>query len=329
MKRLGGSGVKSTALRKLAAGGGKRALARRLAAFWLEPQNALRMRIFECLFTLTFLMWMGRCFLTWQEWLTPEGFHLTKDELNSIGYPDPWPLLKPWQVPLFSLAIFGSGTLLMLNQWRRFALVMLFATALYAQRVDYMAAFTLNKLYVGVYALMALAPSMHQDANTGRMMQSAALLRVIQATLILQYFAAGLAKADGDWLKYDDVLWSQVQGVYRTEFAAFALRHLPKWAWTFQQHLALGFELAAPLLFTIRRLRPAAFVFGIGFHLMIALMMKDLVFFSAQMWTFYALFLTSDEWRKVGHWTARRMKQLALHPLNPVGKTRPAGSEGG
>ena len=169
-----------------------------------------------------------------------------------------------------------------------------------------MAAFTLNKLFVGVYALMALAPGMVRDPATGRLVQSAALLRVIQCMLFLQYFAAGLAKADGDWLKYDDVLWSQVQGVYRTNLAALALRHLPKWAWTAQQHVSLAFELTAPLLFTIRRLRPVAFVVGIGFQLMIALVMKDLIFFSAQMWTFYALFVTSDEWRRMGKWVQAR-----------------------
>lgn len=276
------------------------------------------MRVFESLFTITFLLWMGRCFLSWEEWLTADGFHLTREELNALGYPDPWPLLQGWQVPLLALAIFGSGALLIANRWRRIALITLFLSALYAQRVDYMAAFTLNKLYVGVFALMALAPGMVRDASTGRLMQSAALLRVLQGTLFLQYFAAGLAKVEGDWLKYDDVLWGHVQGVYRTEIAAFALRHLPKWAWAAQQHVALAFELTAPLLFTIRRLRPIAFVVGLGFQLMIALMMKDLIFFSAQMWTFYALFVTSDEWRRIGGWV--RQMEVTRHFLIGVPK---------
>jgi hypothetical protein len=68
------------------------------------------------------------------------------------------------------------------------------------------------------------------------------------------------------------------------------LRHLPLWGWSVLQYLALAFELLAPLLFTVRRLRPVALVLGIGFHLVIALMMKDLIFFSLQMWTFYLLF---------------------------------------
>lgn len=282
----------------------------RLGAFWLEPQDALRVRVFEVLFTITFLIWMGRCFLSWEEWLTADGFHLTKEELNAMGYPDPWPLLAGWQVVLLALAIFGAGGLLIFNRWRRFALIALFLCALYAQRVDYMAAFTLNKLCVGVYALMALAPGMARDPTTGRLVQSAVLLRVLQCTLLLQYLAAGLAKAGGDWLQYNDVLWSQVQGVYRTDFAAFALRHLPKWAWAVQQHVSLAFELSAVLLFPVRRLRPVAFVLGIGLHLLIAMMMKDLIFFSLQMWAFYALFVTSEEWRRMGNWV--RARELAV-----------------
>lgn len=283
----------------------------RLNTFWLAPQDALRVRVFEVLFTISFLVWMGRCFLSWEEWLTADGFHLTKEELNAMGYPDPWPLLSGWQVMLFAVATFACGLLLIANMWRRCALVVLFLCALYAQRVDFMSAFTLNKLYVGVYALMAIAPGMVRDEKTGRLMQSAALLRVVQATLILHYFAAGLAKAGGDWLSHSDVLWSQIQGVYRTDFAAFALRTLPKWAWSGLQHTLLAFELCAPLLFTMRRLRPVAFVLGLGLHLMIALMMKDLIFLSIGMWMFYALFLTSDEWRRLANWVRARPNPAA------------------
>ena len=155
---------------------------------------------------------------------------------------------------------------------------------------------------------MALAPGPRRDPLTGQWMQSVVLVRVLQCTLLLQYLAAGLAKADGDWLKYDDVLWGHVQGVYRTEIAAWALRTLPKWTWTVQQHIALGFELLAPLLLTIRRLRPLGFLFGIGMHFIITVMMKDLFYFSIQMWTFYALFVTSAEWRRIGAWLMERFR---------------------
>ncbi len=281
-------------------------------------RDATPLRLFECLFTLTFLVWMGRCFLTWEEWLTARGFHLTEEELRTMGYPAPWPLLADWQAPVVGGLILLGAVLLLwpLGGWQRVAspldradnisalrrragLIVLFATALYAQRVDYMAAFTLNKLYVGIYAVLMLAPGLWRDAETGRWMVSAVPLRVLQAPLILHYFAAGLAKLDGDWIKGHDILWGHAQGVYRTEFAAWALRHLPMWAWALQQHVSFLFELLAPVLFCVRRLRSLAFVLGISFHLVIALMMKDLIFFSVQMWTFYVLFVPAEWWRRL------------------------------
>jgi hypothetical protein len=71
------------------------------------------------------------------------------------------------------------------------------------------------------------------------------------------------------------------------------------------QWTVLLFELEAPVLFCVKKLRPIAFLIGIGFHLMIALMMKDLIFFSAQMWTFYALFVTAEQWRTIGKTLAK------------------------
>ena len=115
------------------------------------------------------------------------------------------------------------------------------------------------------------------------------------------YVASGIAKGfSGDWLKYNDVVYTQMQGVFRTDFAAWCLRTLPVWNWTVMQWTTLLFELEAPVLFCVRLLRPIAFLIGMGTHLMIALMMKDLIFFSAQMWTFYVLFVTLEQWRWVG-----------------------------
>ena len=237
---------------------------------------------------------MGRCFVTRQEWLTTAGFHLTAEELHAMGYPAPWPLLDPWQALVFAGTIVAAAIALFVNCWRRLVLVVLFLCALYAQRVDFMAAFTLNKLFVGVFAILALAPGIRTDPESGVARQSVTPVRVLQATLILQYFAAGIAKLNGDWLSGHDLLWTHVQGIYRTDAAAWALRSLPQWAWAVQQHLALVFEACAPLWFLVRQLRPVAFVLGIGFHLIIALMMKDLIFFSAQMLCFYVLFVNSN-----------------------------------
>jgi len=275
----------------------------------LQDENAAQIRGFECAFTLTFLLWMGRCFLTWEDWLTNRGFHLHTIELMSMGYPNPIDPMGGWQVLLFALTIvLGAMLLLWPLRWhttkakwpRRTGLILLTLSALAAQKVDPMASFTLNKLYVGLFTLLALAPGIQICPLTGELRQPMIVRKVMQSTLVLQYFAAGLAKMDGDWLHSHDILWEHAQGVYRTELAAWALRTMPRWTWTAQQYASLFFEVGAPVLFCLARLRPLAFTLGIGFHLMIALMMKDLIFFSAQMWSFYALFVTADQWRWLG-----------------------------
>ncbi len=269
--------------------------------FLVGDADVLSLRVFEVLFTATFLLWMGQCFRTWEEWLTDAGFHLTAEELVPLGFPAPFPLLSGAGAAALAVLIGVSALLLILNKWRRVALLGLFASALYAQGGDVLSASTLNKLYVAVYGILLITPGYKRDATTGRLVGSVLSMRVIQATLLLQYLAAGTSKAfKGDWLKYSDVLHTQVQGVFRTDFAAWCLRNLPVWSWTVMQWTTLLFELEAPVLFCVQKLRPIAFVIGIGMHLMIALMMKDLIFFSAQMWSFYALFVTAEQWRWVG-----------------------------
>jgi hypothetical protein len=205
--------------------GGKLPATPKWLDFLVGDTDGLPLRVFEVLFSITFLLWMGRNFTTWKEWLTEEGFHLNAPELTAMNYPLPFTLLPNWGVTLLAAAIGVSCVAHILNRWRRLALLTLFASAVYVQGVDLMAAFTLNKLYVGIYGVLLVTPGYTRDEMTGRLRVSAVAVRVIQATLILLYFASGLAKAfRGDWLKYGDVLYTQVQGVYRTDTAALMLR---------------------------------------------------------------------------------------------------------
>ncbi len=283
----------------------------RVTSNWVEflvgDTDALPLRVFEILFTSSYLLWMGRCVMTWQEWLTGSGFHLTDTELTAMGYPAPFELLSGWGVLWLAAGIGFAGLAHIRNWGRRLALLALFASAVYVQGVDLMAAFSLNKLYVAIYGILLITPGFSRDAGTGRLRVSALAVRVIQATLILQYFASGLAKTfRGDWLKYSDVLYTQVQGVYRTDAAAWLLRVLPVSSWTGMQWMTLLFELEAPVLLCVRKLRFIALLIGISLHVMNALLMKDLIFFSAQMCTFYALFITAEEYR----WAWGSLKRL-------------------
>jgi Vitamin K-dependent gamma-carboxylase len=286
---------------------------RRLIAKLVDDVDALPLRVFEIVFTLSALLKMSWQFISWEEWLTDEGFHATAAELAPLGYPAPFPLLTVSGVVILCLLIIASALGIILNRWRRLALGVFLGCLLYVQGVDWFSAFTNNKLYVGVFSLLLLTPGYRRDAESGRLIISAVAVRLVQGTLIAQYLAAGVSKAfRGDWLKHSDVLYTQIQGIFRTEFAAWCLRHLPLWAWTVMRWVSLLFELEAPVLFTVRRLRWIAFVVGLGFHLMIALMMKNLIFFSAQMWTFYALFVSGDEWRAIGRRLDLRIAKRTL-----------------
>ena len=270
--------------------------------FWARlsaPVDALPYRVFEVGFVLAFFFRMGRNLINWREWLTDWGFRPTPEEYALMGYPPALPLLEPWMVPLFVVVLFGSGIGVIFNRGRRACLFLLLGCAWYAQGVDFMGSFAYNKIFIAHFALMATAPGLTRGPD-GKLMVPTTLPLMIQLSLVTIYLAAGVAKAvNGDWLKYSDVLWTQVQGFHRTDLAAWALRTVPKWAWTVMQHSALAFELLAPMLFFWRRTRLVAVAYGITMHLIIALLMNGLIFFGAQMWSFYALWIPAEAWRRL------------------------------
>lgn len=220
---------------------------RRAEAFLTGPLDALPLRLFEMAFTLSFLLRLTRNFPL-SEWLTEDGFHLTSAEWVRLGYPPSMPLLPLWGAWCwFAATVGGAGCLLFGGTCRRPALGLLFLSAVYAQGVDYLSASSSNKIYIAVYAILTTGPGLWRDPGCGGWKISAAPVRLLQATLLVIYFSAGWAKAfAGDWLKHSDVLFTQVQGIHRTDLAAWALRTLPAWAWTGQQHLALFLNLPHP-----------------------------------------------------------------------------------
>ena len=105
------------------------------------------------------------------------------------------------------------------------------------------------------------------------------------------------------------MLLSQVQGPYRTDSAAWLLRHLPPEAFTVLQSLSLAFELLSPVLFAVPRLRPLGFWWGASMHAGIALTMNEIGYLSLQMMCFYILFMddaTLHTWRRRFAFLGRR-----------------------
>ncbi len=254
-----------------------------------EPST--RFRLFELAFTAAFLVFMARNLLSPLEWLTGEGFHLAAG-LQRAGALAPFPLLPVWAVPLFVAFLLAAGLVVAHRpQHRHFAFAALALAAIYAEGVDSASAFALNKIYVAGFVLLALAPDCAAAPGRG----TVTALRAFQAMLMTLYFATGLTKVkSGNWLEHPDVLWTHAQSYYTTEAAAFMLRNLPAGAWTVLQYSVLLFEVGAPLWFAWRRTRPYAILFGLSFHLGIALLMKAVWVFSLQMVAFYALFLSES-----------------------------------
>jgi hypothetical protein len=255
---------------------------------------------------------MGTWYLDAYEWLTPRGFHLSA-AAGPAGEPSPWPPLPPALVPWLGALVLGSGLAVILGWRPRFFCWVLLAVALYVRRVDLIAAFSLNKLYVFGYAVLALAPPVRELPARGRV-QSAWPVRVLQSSLILHYGTAALCKMlHGDWLSDPDILWANVQGVFRTDAAAWLLRHVPRWGWWVMSYGAFSFEAMAPVLLAYRRTRPIAFLWGAGFHLIVAATMHRLIFFSVQMISFYVLFVPQERLLAAVRW-----------PKKPKGMLRPA-----
>jgi hypothetical protein len=276
-------------------GSAVKALPRRFLDMWFEPVSPNRIRFFERIFALTFIIYVSDWMQDGYEWLTPRGYHIAKGHQNPI-YPDPLPPLPEDLLLPFAALLFGSALAVVLGIGRRIGLWLLLGIAVYIELADLFSAYSLNSLYNATFFILAIQPRPREVWIEGEtapsLRQSAWPIRVIQATLLIQYFTAGTCKVfHGDWLRDPYVLYTHVVGVYRTEAAAWIIHNLPHLAWPVMGYSALGFELLAPVLFLVRRLRPAAFVWGWGFQLMIALTMKDLIFFSLQMMSFYLLFL--------------------------------------
>ena len=177
--------------------------------------------------------------------------------------------------------------------WRvRLSAFVVFLFTTYVTFAGPSAAFTLNRLFVVTFWVIAAAPGAFKPTGEKIELQSVWSVRVLQFTLIVQYFTAGWCKvAHGDWMSEPNGVWSHAQGPFMTDAAAWTLRTAPPGPLCFLQYGSLAFELLAPILFGIKRLRTVGIIWGSAFHLGIAVMMYKLIYFSLQLMCFYVLFV--------------------------------------
>lgn len=232
----------------------------------------------------------------YREWITPEGFH---PSVTATATQSPaMPLVSPAVAVVLGVVFFGALAAFLFGYKRRVTGAVVLLGCIYTLLVDPIASFTINRLNVICFGIFVLAPEpvANDDDNGPKEVMLAWPATMLAILVLVHYFAAGLCKVfHGSWADYNDVLWVQIQGVYRTEIAAWMVRTVPQGGFLVLQHLALAFELLAPVLLGIRKLRPIGIVIGFGMHIMISLTMQHLVFFSTQMMAFYVLFFP-DAW---------------------------------
>lgn len=271
----------------------------RASAWALGPVPAIRLESFRWTTTLALFIYTLAWSLEAREWLTTAGFHVSPEA--SRGLQIPVPLLGSGALPVFLILYIGSMVAILLDLRPRLFSYVVFAGLLYVTTADRLASFSMNKLALVAWLVLLLAPWPKRtvdDATPSEdppQLRSAWPLRILQGTVLLQYFGAGVCKLRGGWLSSSKTLWLQAQDVYMTDLSAWMVRELPGWAWAGMQHGALAFELLAPILFCVRRLRPLGFAWGLAMHLGIGLMMYRVGYFSLSVVAYYVLF--ADERR--------------------------------
>lgn len=262
----------------------------RVREWLLGPVDAIRLAAFRFAATIALLIYTLSWAVDAQEWLTPVGYHMSARA--SDGLQLPIPLLGPITLIVFMLVYVGSMAAITLGWQARACSLAVFVGLVYVTIADRLSSFSMNKLGLVAWSILLLAPWPHARE---RELRSAWPLRILQATLLVQYVGAGICKLRGGWLRNPEALWLQAQDVYMTQLAAWMVRELPMWAWTCMQYGALAFELLAPLLLCLRRLRPLGFAWGLAMHLAIGLMMYRVGLFSLSVVAYYLLFV--DEQR--------------------------------
>ena len=255
--------------------------------------DTIRLDAFRVAIGITLLLYMLERWRNAGEWLTSDGFHFSSKAAYWYA-PLTFPPLPELFLVWFGFLLFFSICAMILGWKTRWATLVLLCCFVYVCYVDFISFFTLNILYLFSLTVFLLAPegaSLRVEKG-GDQFQVPWAIRIIQITIVLQYFLSGIDKIlYGDWHYNPYVLWSHGHGNFRTAFAAWMVNNIPRWAWSIMQYSALSFELVGPILFLIRRCRIFAFLWGFGFHTMVDLTMHQLIFFSFQIMCFYIVFM--------------------------------------
>ena len=239
--------------------------------------------LFVRLLSLTFIFYWAFLFSGLDDWISTQGFHLhTPESVSWLPLPEPFP-------SLIGLTGFVAAVALFIFPHSRAASLTVCSALGLATFSDWASTGAQNINFLFGFAVAATRPSLSADKSE----LPISPFVLIQVYLVLVYFLSGWRKAVfGNWLDDPHVLLQTMTGFYATSFQKALIDTLPSITWPVLQYGTVLFELAAPLLF-FSCFRKQAVYAGLALHIGIALLMKDLCFFSAQMLVFYLPFLPS------------------------------------
>jgi len=283
-----------------------------LGLFLFQKQDSICLDAFRVALGAVMLLYMTERWYYAAEWLTARGFHVSQPNLSF--HPFATPLLPEAWLPWFGVVFFGGILCVITGLKPSVTVWSTFLCVCYVTFADQYSAFTVNKLFIVSLAVLGFGPKGPYFSFTKGQgpMQSVWPVRVLQLSFLVHYFCAGWQKiVHGDWLANPFALYTQMQGVYRTEFAGWLYQNVPVNGWILMQYLGLGFELLAPALFVFKSTRRAAFIWGLAFQSVLALSMHQLVYFMLAMSCFYILFMEEKTLHKLTDWNNKRVSWMA------------------
>jgi hypothetical protein len=290
---------------------------------WIEePMPVLRIELFRIFGPLFILGFMSRRFVYADEWIGPVGFRVP-------------PLGGDWRQPMYipavptgvawtiAVVMVVAGLAVSLGYRTRTSALVFASTLAFVALSDRLAAFTVSKISPVLMIAVAIGPSgtrLGVDAwrkrqaggKRPRKMRPLGSVRFLQLFLPTFYSSSGIAKARGDWLTTPHLLWTHLHDTYQTSISFLIASITPGWAFNVLQALVLAFEAGAPVWFAIRGTRNYAFVFGMGLHLMIALMFGPVIWFGFLMMSVLAAAYMPESWfaplERLATWFEKRPK---------------------
>jgi hypothetical protein len=290
---------------------------------WLaEPQPVERLAIIRILTPLAILGFMAGRAANADEWLGDGGFRVP-DHAGDWRQPLYLPGLSSSLSWGLAALLVASGISLSIGYRARLA-ALLFASALiYVALADRLAAFTVSKIAPAIALALAVSPCgvrysidavRRARARPGAprpTMVTGGSVRFFQTFLAVFYASSGICKARGDWLTNRLVLWTHVHDSYQTSVSFFLARVTPSFVWTVLQITVLGFELFAPIWFSIKATRLPALIVGLSMHTMIGLMFGPVRWFALLMIALLlGAYLPDTALERVSAWIAARLRPV-------------------